>query len=254
MLMCGRGEEDPAAVGPVDLVIFAVKLADAETVAARLHPMLRPETRVATLQNGIDSVDILSRHVPRAQVIGGCIYVTALIEQPGVIRATSKLGRMVVGRPDDPAIAALTARPVDGLEIDAVADIDLAIWEKFVRLSAFSAATSLLRARIGAIRSDPEGRNLLVQFVEEGIAVASASGHPMRPTFLRETINLFDGLAPGARTSMSEDLEAGRKLELPFLSGRIHQLGIELGVATPAHSTAFRALSLYVEGRPADAG
>ena len=249
-----RAEEDPAAVGPVDLVIFSVKLGDTDTAAERLGPMLRPDTRVVTLQNGIDSVDIISRLVPRVQVIGGCIYVTSLIEQPGVIRATSALGRMIVGRPDDPAIAVLTARPVDGLDIEAVADIDLAIWEKFVRLSSFSAATSLMRSRIGPIRSDPEGRKLLVQFVEEGIAVASASGHPMRPAFLQECMDLFEGLAPGARTSMSEDLEAGRKLELPFLSGRIHQLGIERGVPTPAHSTAFRALSLYVEGRPADAG
>ena len=249
-----RVEEDPAAVGKVDLVLFAVKLWDADSLAPRLAPMLGPDSRIVTLQNGIDSVAILTGHFPAAQVIGGCIYVTSVIEKPGVIRHTSMLGRMVVGRPDDPQIATLTARPVDGLDIDAVADIDQAIWDKFVRLCAFSAATSLMRARIGAIRSNPDSRALLIQLFEEGMAIAAAAGHAMPPSFYEENMSLFDGMAPGARTSMSEDLEAGRRLELPFLSGRIHGLGVELGVPTPAHTTAFRALALYANGRPADAG
>ncbi len=248
-----RAEEDPAAVGKVDLVLFAVKLWDVESLAPRLAPMLGPDSRVVTLQNGIDSVALMSRHLPPTQVIGGCIYVTSVIENPGVIRHTSMLGRMVVGRPDDPQIATLTARPVDGLDIDAVADIDQAIWDKFVRLSGFSAATSLMRARVGAIRSNPESRALLIQLFEEGMAIASAAGHAMPPSFFEENMRLFDEMAPGVRTSMSEDLEAGRRLELPFLSGRVHGLGVELGVPTPAHTTAFRALALYADGRQPDA-
>jgi len=246
-----RAEESPAAVGPVDLVVFAVKLRDAEGAAGQLQPLLAPESRVVTLQNGIDSVAILSRQLYGEQVIGGAIYVTAAIEHPGVIRASSALGRIVVGRPDDPVVRKLTARPLAGLDIEAVADIETAIWEKFVRLSSFSAATSLMRARIGAIRSDPEGRRLLIQFLEEAIAVAAASGHPMRPTFLQESIEMFDGMAAGARSSLSEDLEAGHRLELAFLSGRVHGLGLEHDVPTPAHTTAFRALALYSEGRTA---
>jgi 2-dehydropantoate 2-reductase len=213
--------------------------------------MLRPDSRVVTLQNGIDSVAIIARHLAPAQVIGGCIYVTAVIEKPGVIRHTSMLSRLVAGSPDDPVVAALAAKPVPGLDINTVADIDIAIWEKFVRLSAFSASTSLMRARIGAVRSNPESRALLIQLFEEGMAIAAASGHAMRPDFYAENMKLFDEMAPGARTSMSEDLEAGRKLELPFLSGRVHGLGVELGVPTPAHTTVFRALSLYADGAPA---
>lgn len=245
-----QAEESGAAVGPVDLVFFAVKLWDTETAARQVLPMLRPESRVVTLQNGIDSVALLARQLPAAQVIGGTIYVTAIIERPGVIRASSLLGKVVVGHPDDAVIRKLTARPVGGLDIEAMENVEGAIWEKFVRLSSFSAATSLMRARIGAIRSDPEARQLLVQFLEESIAVAAASGHPMRPAFFQESVAMFDGMAAGARSSLSEDLEAGRRLELPFLSGRIHGLGAELGVPTPAHTTAFRALALYGDGRP----
>jgi 2-dehydropantoate 2-reductase len=246
-----RAEEDPAAVGPVDLVIFAVKLWDAESAAASIRPMLaEPASRVVTLQNGIESVDLIARQLPAAQVVGGCIYVTSLIEAPGVIRQTSALNRIIVGRPDDPVIADFAARKVDGLDIEATADIEIAVWEKFIRLSSFSAATSLMRARIGAIRSDVEGRKLLIQLVEEALAVARASGRPIRDSYFKECIDLFDSMAPGARTSMSEDLEAGRRLELPFLSGRVHHLGVELGVPTPAHSTAYRALALYANGTP----
>jgi 2-dehydropantoate 2-reductase len=247
-----RAEADPVVVGPADLVIFAVKLGDTESAANLIRPMLaEPASRVVTLQNGIESASLIARQLPAAQVVPGCIYVTSLIEAPGVIRQTSMLSRMIVGRPDDPVIAELAARKVDGLDIEATADIGIALWEKFVRLSSFSAATSLMRSRIGAIRSNPEARRLLIQLVEEGIAVARASGQAIRETYFKECVDLFDGMAPGARASMSEDLEAGRRMELPFLSGRVHHLGVELGVPTPAHTTAYRALHMYAEGKPA---
>jgi 2-dehydropantoate 2-reductase len=245
-----RAEADPAAVGPVDLVIFAVKLWDTDSAAKLIRPMLaEPASRVVTLQNGIESAGLIARQLPAAQVVPGCIYVTSLIEAPGVIRQTSTLNRMIVGLPDDPVIAELAAPKVDGLDIEATADIEIALWEKFIRLSSFSAATSLMRSRIGAIRSDPEARKLLIQLVEEALAVARASGQAIRESYFKEGIELFDSLAPGARTSMSEDLEAGRRLELPFLSGRVHHLGVELGVPTPAHTTAYRALHMYADGK-----
>jgi 2-dehydropantoate 2-reductase len=88
--------DDPSNIGAVDVVLFAVKLWDADTAARALTPMLAPHTRVITLQNGIDSVEMVSRHVPRAQVIGGSIYVSAVIARPGVISSVGTFHRIVV--------------------------------------------------------------------------------------------------------------------------------------------------------------
>ena len=74
--------EEPGEIGPVDLVIFAVKMWDTETAAARLAPLIAPHTRVVTLQNGIDSVEALRRYVPGEQVVGGVTYVAAAISAP----------------------------------------------------------------------------------------------------------------------------------------------------------------------------
>ncbi|TAL71170.1 MAG: hypothetical protein EPN79_05105, partial [Burkholderiaceae bacterium] len=88
--------DDPAHIGPVDLVIFAVKLWDTEAAARAMAPMVGPQTRIVTLQNGIDSVGLISGALPGARVLGGVIYVSAVIERPGVIRSPGGMNRIVV--------------------------------------------------------------------------------------------------------------------------------------------------------------
>ncbi|HWU67932.1 MAG TPA: 2-dehydropantoate 2-reductase N-terminal domain-containing protein, partial [Stenotrophobium sp.] len=88
--------DDPAHIGPVDLVIFAVKLWDTEAAARAMAPMVGPQTRIVTLQNGIDRVGLISGALPGARVLGGVIYVSAVIERPGVIRSPGGMNRIVV--------------------------------------------------------------------------------------------------------------------------------------------------------------
>jgi len=246
-----NASDRPADIGPVDLVLFTVKLWDTDTAALALAPLIAPRTRVLTLQNGIDSVDLIARRVPGEQVIGGVIYVVAHIVQPGVIRSPGGVSRLVVDRRGGDAVieglhAASTQAPA--LDIELTDTIGAAIWEKFVRLSAFSAATSLMRSTCGPILGNPDSRALIRQLLDETIAVAAATGNPVRAGFADETMTFFDGLPGTARASMAEDLDHGRPLELPWLSGRVHALGIAHGVLTPSHSTAYRALSLYTNG------
>ncbi len=115
-------------------------------------------------------------------------------------------------------------------------------------MSANAAASSLMRSTIGPILSNPESRAFFRQLVEEGIAVARASGNPISEGFADESMAFFATLPPALRSSMAEDLERGRRLELPWLSGRIHLLGLEHNVPTPAHTAAYRALILHANG------
>lgn len=100
--------QEPSAVGPVDLIVFAVKLGDTETAARQLQPMIGPETRILTLQNGIDSVEMIRTHVGAAKVRGGVIYLSAVIDRPGVIRSPGGLHMIVADAAQgDPVMAIL---------------------------------------------------------------------------------------------------------------------------------------------------
>jgi 2-dehydropantoate 2-reductase len=246
-----QASDDPRAVGRVDLVVLAVKLWDTEAAALQMQPLVGPGTRILTLQNGIDSLALLGRHLPPEQLRGGVIYVSAVIDRPGVIRSPGGLSLIKADAAGgDPVMASLaeSATRMPGLGIKLSDNIRQTIWEKFVVLASLSGATSLLRARMGAILAHPETRALQRQLVDEAIAVAQAAGQPMREGLADETMAQLAAMPPQFRSSMSEDLERGKPLELDWLSGRLHALGQSLGVATPAHSTVYRALILYRHG------
>jgi len=240
----------PADIGPVDLVIFAVKLYDAEKAAAALGPLIGGNTRVLTLQNGIDGIGILRRHVPGDRVIGGATYLSAFIKQPGEVVHAGGLLDVLVGGHRDPVIKDLQAlcdRAV-GLELKPVADIEDVLWEKFVTLAAFSGGTSLMRSGIGPILDDPEARIFIEQLRDEGMAVAAAVGHPMAEGFEGRVMTRWTAFPRHVKSSMANDLERGKPIEVAWLSGRMHALGIEFGIATPGHTAVFRALHLYAAG------
>ncbi len=249
-----RATDDPSTVGSVDLAVFAVKLWDTASAAAQMAPLIGPQTRVLSLQNGIDSLALLGRELPQAQLRGGVIYVSAVIDRPGVIRSPGGLHLVVAdAAAGDPVMAALagSAARMPGLGVKLSDDIARTVWEKFVALAALSAATALLRSPMGPILAHPETRTLQRQLVDEAVAVAAAAGQPMRDGLADEIMAKLAAMPPQFRSSMAEDLERGKPLELDWLSGRVHALGQQHGVATPAHSTTYRALMLHRQGRGA---
>ena len=138
--------------------------------------------------------------------------------------------------------------PLDAKPSDAIA---VTLWEKFIALTSLSGTTSLLRASMGQILAHPETRLLQRQLVDEAVAVGRAAGQVTRTDLADEIMAKLAGMPYAFRSSMSEDLERGKPLELRWLSGRVHALGLEYGVPTPGHSVVYRALVLYENGKPA---
>ncbi len=246
--------QEPSMVGPVDLIIFAVKLGDTEAAVRMLLPMIGPETRILTLQNGIDSVGMITPHVQGAKVRGGVIYVSAVIDRPGVIRSPGGLHIIVADAADgDPVMANFFAAcdracGLDAKPSDAIA---VTLWEKFIALTSLSGTTSLLRASMGQILEHPETRILQRQLVDEAVALGRAAGQVSRTDLADEIMAKLAAMPYAFRSSMAEDLERGKPLELRWLSGRVHALGLEYGVATPGHSAVYRGLVLHEAGRSA---
>lgn len=249
-----QATDDPATVGPVDLVVFAVKLWDTASAARQIAPMVGPNTRILTLQNGIDSSAMIAGQLPDAQVRGGVIYVSAVIDRPGVIRSPGGLHAIVADAAQgDPVMAAFFAACERATALDAkpTDDIQAALWEKFIALTALSGSTALLRASMGRILGHPETCALQRQLVDEAVALGRAANKVSRTGLADEIMARLAAMPAAFRSSMAEDLERGKPLELQWLSGRVHHLGLQYGVATPGHTLVYRALVLHEHGSTA---
>ena len=245
-----KAESDPAAVGPVDVVFFAVKLYDTEGAVALLPPLIGPGTAVIGFQNGVETMATLNRAIGAAHTAGGVSYVSAVIAEPGVIRHTA-MDHLIFGEQDgsrSPRLEALLAacRPA-GFQATLSTDITVDVWTKFVRLSVFSGMTAVTRSPIGVIVNDPELLEMLKTAVRETMAVAHAKGVMVASSIDEDVARAYKALPPHAKASMLEDLERGRRLELPWLSGAVARLGREVGVPTPTHTFINAVLKPFVE-------
>jgi 2-dehydropantoate 2-reductase len=244
--------DDPGTLGPVDLVFFAVKLYDTDEALRLVPPLLGPRTLVIPFQNGVDSVSVLTRALGTDHVAGGTAYVAAVVSEPGRIRHTA-MGRLIFG-PLNGAMPEVLVKLRDvclqaGFESVLSESVQVDIWSKFVRLTAFSGMTTLTRTPFGPIRDDPALRAMLDDAVSESAAVARARGIPLPATILEDIRSATDALHPMARSSMLEDLERGRRLELPWLSGAVVRIGNELGVEVPTHRLIVTLLRPHMNGR-----
>lgn len=248
--------DDPAKIGPVDVVFFTVKLYDTETAAAMLPPLIGPQTAVVTFQNGIDSVDLLTKTIGREHVVGGVAHVQAAITAPGVIRHTA-LALLIFGELDgrtSPRLQALhDACTQAGFEAKLADQIRNELWLKFVRLTSLSGMMAVTRSPLGVLRDDPDLWAMLQAALMEALAVAHASSIQLPPHTFSEILHHVGGMPPHAKSSMLEDLEDGRRLELPWLNTTLARIGDELGVPTPIHRFIATALKPFVNGAPKSA-
>jgi len=246
--------EDPASIGRVDVVLFTVKLYDTYAACALLGPLIGPDTIVVTLQNGVESVDLLTAAIGRSHVAGGVAHVFAVIAEPGVIRHTA-LDLIIVGELDGaptPRLEQLQSMArQSGFECRLSDQIHMEIWLKFVRLSAFSGMTAVTRSPLGVIREDPDLFAMLQAAVLEGMAVAHAKQIQFPPSALADMFAHMAIMPPQSKSSMLEDLERGRRLELPWLSGAVLRIGRELGVETPIHRFISTVLTPLASGSAA---
>ena len=243
--------DNPGEIGPVDLVLFGVKLYDADKAAELLTPLMGEETVVVTTQNGVEIVDLVSRHVGTENVAGGAAYIMATLDAPGRIRHlgadTLVFGQRGGGR--SPRLAAFEAAGQRaGFKATLSASIDVDLWTKFVRLSTWSGMTTVSRSTVGVIRDDPALAAMMRAALSEAIAVGRARGVHLPDELPAETEALVSRFPHEAKSSMLEDLEHGRRLELPWLSGALVRMGREAGVPTPVHEFIAAALGPFVAG------
>jgi len=247
-----QASDDPSSIGHADIVIFAVKLPDAPAAARQVAPMLGPRTVAIPFQNGVESAQMLASELPRAQVACGVAYIAAALRAPGVVVHGGPFARLRFGALEPAQLPALEAfRDAcrrAGIDGEVVADIRREQWEKFVFLVGLSAMTAVTRKPIGVIRADADMRATLRAVMRETFEVGCAEGVALPADFVDGRIAFVDTLPETMQASMLHDLQAGRPLELPWLSGAVVRLGARHGIATPVNGTIVAALKPYVLG------
>ena len=245
--------DDPKQVGPVDVALFAVKLWDTESAAAQARPLVGARTRVITLQNGVDSVERLAPILGDEATIGGATYVVTNIARPGVIRHTGTVARIrcgrLDGRSDNVLAACVNEMKSAGIDITLADHMLVDIWKKFVMLSGTSGITASTRQPLGVIRDDEDMRAFFFKLMDETMAVGRAAGVALPADYAAELERAVTGFPPNMKASMANDLDAGNRLELDWLAGKVVALGRKLGVAAPAQEAVYAILKPYRMGR-----
>jgi 2-dehydropantoate 2-reductase len=247
--------DDIATIGLVDFALFCVKLWDVESAGEQLCPIIGPETAVIPLQNGVDAPERLVRILGSGPMMGGTAYVTGSIILPGVVRQTGSHQRMTFGelngsesrrceRLRDLCAAA-------GFEGVLSPDVMVPIWEKFLLLAPVSGLCALTRLPLGKWRTDPDLLATFEAALRETDRVGRAEGVPLPPDAVDRARAMMWSMPDHLMASMGNDLLRGNRLELPWLSGKVVELGRRHAIPTPVNGFIYAALKPYAAGAPA---
>jgi 2-dehydropantoate 2-reductase len=247
---------DAATLAVADIVLFAVKLYQAEEAARASGPLFGPATLGISLLNGITGPDAIAAALAGATILPGCAYVSAVIAAPGHIRYTGAMSSIVFGAPaGDGAARAKAADFAErcrraGIGAEMTEDARSALWGKLIGLAANAAMTTAARLPAGALYADPEILAVVAALIAEATAVARANGVTL-PDDIEETwLTRLKGFPPGMYASMFHDIAKGGPLEVDGFSGHIVHEGRRLGVPTPHHAALYAVLKPHRNGAP----
>ena len=251
--------DDMSSVGPVDLVIFAVKSYGTNVAIRDMGPLVGDDTMIISTQNGIDSERLLGEALGTEHVLGCAATVSAKIDAPGIVTQGGGPGSLVIGEmgsADLNAQGAVTERVNDlverckaaGLAAETHEDIVMAIWEKFIFICALSGMTALTRKPIGEIFAQPSTTEMYLQVLAEVAEVGRAEGVALPGDIAQNTLAATQAREPFIIGSMGHDLIAGNPIEIGLLNGRVVELSKKHGIPTPANFAIEAALKPHELG------
>ena len=241
--------------GSFDVIIVGVKAHGLTSLAPELKPLIGPSTTVVSTQNGIpwwycnlESVDpggIIAASIDASHVVGSIVYLGTEIAEPGVIRHMEG-NRITLGEPDGTrtercrAIAEALIRA--GLRCPVTTRLRQEIWVKLLGNVAFNPLSVLTRSTLAQMARDPGVRRVVVSIMSEVVAVADRQGIEM-PISIDQRSAGAEKLGDH-KTSMLQDLEAGRPLEIEPVAGAVLEQGARLGIDMPQTRTIYSCTKL----------
>jgi 2-dehydropantoate 2-reductase len=264
-----HAEADAAALGPQDLVVIAVKGPALPPLAPSLAPLIGRATVVLPAMNGVpwwfcrhlpafgnaplQSVDpggAIGAAIPFEQILGCVVHAAASAASPGVVR--HKVGRgLIVGEPSGVTstrasdVAALLAHA--GFEVTLSADVRRDIWYKLWGNLTMNPVSAITGATIDRVLADPLVREFCSAAMREAAAIGERIGCPIAQS--PEARHAVTAKLGAFKTSMLQDVEAGRAIELDAIVGVVQEIGRRVGVATPSIDALLGLTRLFARQR-----
>ncbi|QLK25670.1 2-dehydropantoate 2-reductase [Natrinema zhouii] len=244
--------DDPADIGPCDVVLFCVKAHDTQDAAAALAPLLGAETAVVSVQNGVDNERWLADEIGEEHVVGGVAYIFSTIVEPGVVEHTGGPARFVYGELDgertdrierlDDALSAS-----DGIDAVLATDIRVELWRKFAFICAQAGMTATSRLPVGELRETDASWAMYRRIIEEVCTVARAAGIDLPDGTVDEWLEFARELDPGMYSSLHYDLTHDKRLELDALHGSVVRHASEVDVDVPMNEAVHAILRPWAD-------
>ncbi len=243
---------------PADLLLVAVKQHHLEAAVEDVRGVVGPKTLILSLLNGITSEVILARAFGAEKVLPAFVLGNDVVRE-GSSTTYSRLGVLVFGAPTNDPADPRVARVKELLDRARIpcrvpADILREQWWKFMLNVGVNQVSALLRATYAAFDAVPEVRELTRAAALEVVALSAREGVALSAEDVDRIFPIVATLAPGGKTSMLQDVEAGRKTEVEIFAGTVVALGLEHGVPTPVNEVLGRllvALERLAGSRPA---
>jgi 2-dehydropantoate 2-reductase len=260
--------EDPAAIGPVDVVLLTLKAHSLTDMAPRLSPLVGPDTSIVSAQNGIpwwyfykhggewdgthlESVDpggVIRTHIDSAKVIGCIVYPSTIIVEPGVVEHIEGT-RFAIGEPDgsksERCRKIADALIKSGLRCPIRQDIRHDMWVKLMGSVAFNPISALSRATLADIVRCEETRELASAIMSEAESVARRLGIEIG---ISATQRLEGAEKVGQhKTSMLQDIKSGRPPEIESIVGAVVELGKKMGLSLPRTEAVYACVKLLAQ-------
>ena len=241
-----QATDDPARIGPVDLVLLTVKGWQVPQAIETMSPLVGSETFVVPLLNGVEAPEQLAAAFGTRSVLGGLCGLFGSVVGPGHIRNVFPRPFVTIGEldhePSERCDHLRMAFERVGVQASIAANIHAALWEKLMFVGPFGGVGAVTRAPVGVLRSQVETRSLLEGTMREVFVLARAHGVRVADEAVEKALALIDRSPEQATASMQRDIMAGRPSELESQLGVVVRLAHRAGVEAPLHTFLYACL------------
>jgi 2-dehydropantoate 2-reductase len=232
--------------GPADLILIAVKQHHLQQAISDIRNFVGRDTIILSLLNGITSEDIIGREYGMEKLLYSfCVGIDAVRE--GTDTRYSKLGQIVFGDKANNAYSPNAAAVKYFFEKAHIpysipGNIMRELWWKFMINVGMNQVSAVLRAPYRVFQNISEARELVESAFNEVIALSAKTGINLDSDDIKKCFEIVNTLSPEGKTSMLQDVEAGRKTEVEIFAGTIIELGLKYNVQTPVNDMLFKMI------------
>lgn len=235
------------SVGTVDVVILAIKGWQLDEAILQIKPLIAENTVIIPLLNGIEHMEALINAFGREHVLGGVCRISAFIVDGGHIKHVGIDPFIAFGEwngKNSERVSRLydAFKNTSGITVEVSGNIELAMWEKYLLIAAFSGVGAVTRSPVGMFRSIPETRAMFRRALEEVVLVANSRGVGLAEGSVQSVMDRIDQTQPDTMASMQKDVLAGRPSELESQTGALVRMARAATVSVPTHEFIYASL------------